>query len=95
MSAVGVEPLCFLTTNVTAAVYQEVLEHFALPTAEQLLGDDEFTFQHDLAPAENAKSIKAKTTSDLPHMGYRSCLDGQTLRILIPLKIFGESRRRG
>ena len=43
MSAAGVELLCFLQTNVTAAVYQEVLEHFVLPTAEQLFGGDEFT----------------------------------------------------
>ena len=48
----------FLRTNVTSAFSQEVLEHFLLPTAEQLFGGDEFTFQHDLAPAHNAKSSK-------------------------------------
>ncbi len=29
-------PLCFLKTNVTAPVYQEILEHFMLPSADQL-----------------------------------------------------------
>ena len=59
----------FSEKNVTAAICQEVLEHFLLPTAEQLFGGDEFTFQHDLAPAHNAKSTKTKTISGLPHMG--------------------------
>ena len=58
MSAAGVGPLCFLQTNVTAAVYQEVLEHFLLPTPEHLFGGDDFTFQYDLTPAHNAKSTK-------------------------------------
>ncbi len=37
MSSVGVGPLCFLKTNVTAPVSQENLEHFMLPSADQLL----------------------------------------------------------
>ncbi len=37
MSSSGVGPLCFLKTNVTAPVYQEILEHFMLPSADQLL----------------------------------------------------------
>ncbi len=37
MSSAGVGPLCFLKTNVTAPVYQEILEHFMLPSADQLL----------------------------------------------------------
>ncbi len=35
MSSAGVGPLCFLKTNVTAPVYQEILEHFMLPSADQ------------------------------------------------------------
>ena len=46
ISAAGVGPPCFPRTNVTAAVYQEVLEHFLLATTEQLFGGDEFAFQH-------------------------------------------------
>ncbi len=58
MSSAGVGPLCFLKTNVTAPVYQEILEHVMLPSADQLLKDD-FIFQHDLSPAHTAKSTKS------------------------------------
>ncbi len=43
MSSSGVGPLCFLKTNVTAPVYQEILEHFMLPSADQLFKDADFT----------------------------------------------------
>ena len=56
MSSAGVGPLCFLRSKVNAAVYQEVLEHFMLPAADQLYGDADFTFQQDLAPAHSAKT---------------------------------------
>ncbi len=39
MSSSGVGPLCFLKTNVTAPVYQEILEHFMLPSADQLFNE--------------------------------------------------------
>ncbi len=58
MSSAGVGPLCFLKTNVTAPVYQEILEHFMLPSADQLFKDADFIFQQDLAPAHTAKSTK-------------------------------------
>ncbi len=45
MSSAGVGPLCFLKTNVTAPVYQYILEHFMLPSAEQLFRDADFIFQ--------------------------------------------------
>jgi len=38
MSSAGVGPLCFLKT-VTAPVYQDILEHFMLPSADQLFKD--------------------------------------------------------
>ena len=59
MSSAGVGPLCFLWSNVNAAVYQDVLEHFMLLAADQLHGDADFIFQQDLAskpdhnPTEN------------------------------------------
>ncbi len=59
MSSAGVGPLCFLKTNITAPVYQEILEHFMLPTADQLFKDADFIFQQDLAPAHTAKSTKS------------------------------------
>ncbi len=57
MSCVG--PLCFLKTNVTAPVYQLILEHFMLPSADQLFKDADFIFQQDLAPVHTAKSTKS------------------------------------
>ncbi len=59
MSSAGVGPLCFLKTNVTAPVYQDILEHFMLPSADQLFKDDDLIFQQDLASAHTAKSTKS------------------------------------
>ncbi len=33
MSSAGVVPLCFLNSTVNAAIYQDILEHFMLPSA--------------------------------------------------------------
>ncbi len=54
MSSAGVGPLCFLKTNITAPVYQDILEHFMLASADQLFKDAEFIFQQDLAPVYTA-----------------------------------------
>uniref|UniRef100_A0A9J8DCQ8 Tc1-like transposase DDE domain-containing protein n=1 Tax=Cyprinus carpio carpio TaxID=630221 RepID=A0A9J8DCQ8_CYPCA len=35
---------------------REILEHFMLPSAEKLYGDEDFVFQHDLAPSHSAKT---------------------------------------
>ena len=51
-------PLCFIKSRVNAAVYQEILEHFMVPSAEQLYGGADFIFQQDMAPAHTAKSTK-------------------------------------
>ncbi len=59
MSSAGVGPLCFLKTNVTAPIYQYILEHFMLPSADQLFKDADFIFQQDLAPAHTANSTKS------------------------------------
>ncbi len=45
-------------TNVTAPVYQYILEHFMLPSVDQLFKDADFIFQQDLAPAHTAKSTQ-------------------------------------
>ncbi len=50
MSSAGVGPMCFLKSTVNAAIYQEILEHFMLPSADN--------FQQDLAPAHTAKGTK-------------------------------------
>ncbi len=59
MSSAGVGLLCFLKTNVTAPVYQDILEHFMLPSTDQLFKDADFIFQQDLAPARTTKSTKS------------------------------------
>ncbi len=59
MSSAGVGPLCFLKTNATAPIYQELLEHFMLPSADQLFKDADLIFQQDLAPAHTAKITKS------------------------------------
>ncbi len=60
MSSAGVGLFFFfLKTNVTAPLYQYILEHFMLPSADQLFKDADFFFQQDLAPAHTAKSTKS------------------------------------
>ncbi len=59
MSSAAVGPLCLLKTTVNAAIYQEILEHFMLPSADKLYGDADFIFQQDLAPADIAKGTKS------------------------------------
>ncbi len=59
MSSAGVGPLCFLKSTVNAVIYQEILEHFMLPSADKLYGDADFIFQQDLAPAHTAKGTKS------------------------------------
>ncbi len=48
MSSAGVGP-----------VYRYILEHFMLPSADQLFKDADFIFQQDLAPVHTAKSTKS------------------------------------
>ncbi len=59
MSSAGVGSLRFLKSTVNAAIYQEILEHFVLPSADKLYGDSDFIFQQDLAPAHTAKGTKS------------------------------------
>ncbi len=59
MSSAGVGPLCFIKSRVNAAIYQEILEHFMLPSAEKLYGDADLIYQQDLVPAHTAKGTKS------------------------------------
>ncbi len=59
MSSAGVGPLCFLKSTVNAAIYQDILEHFMLPSADKLYGDADFIFQQESAPAHTAKGTKS------------------------------------
>ncbi len=59
LSSAGVGPLCFLKSTVNAAIYQEILEHFMLPSADKLYGDADFIFQQGLEPAHTSKGTKS------------------------------------
>ncbi len=59
MSSTGVGPLCFLKSTVNAVIYQDILEHFMLSSADNLYGDADFIFQQDLAPPPTAKGTKS------------------------------------
>ncbi len=79
---------CFLKTNVIAPFCQDILEHFMLPSADQLFKDADFIFQQDLAPAHAAKSTK----SWLNDHGV-VCLTGQqTHQTWTPSRIYEVSR---
>ena len=58
MSSAGVGPLCCIKSRVNAAFYQDILEHFLLPSPDKLYGVIDLIFQQDLAPAHTAKSTK-------------------------------------
>ncbi len=49
VTSAGVGPLCFIKSKVNAATYQEILEHFMLPSADKLYGDADFLFQQDFS----------------------------------------------
>ncbi len=48
VSSAGVGTLCFLKSTVNPAIYQDILEHVMLPSADKLYGDAGFIFQQDL-----------------------------------------------
>ncbi len=49
VTSAGVGPFCFIKSKVNAVVYQEILEHFMLPSADKLYGDADFLFQQDFS----------------------------------------------
>ncbi len=50
---------CFLKSTVNAAIYQNILKHFMLLSADKLYGDADLIFQQDLALAHTAKGTKS------------------------------------
>ena len=58
MSSARVGPLFFIKSRVNAAVYQNILKHFMLPSGHKLYGDADFIFQQDLPPVLTAKRTK-------------------------------------
>ncbi len=49
ITSAGVGPLCFIKSKVNAAFYQEILDHFMLPSDDKLYGDADFLFQQDFS----------------------------------------------
>ncbi len=49
VTSAGVGPLCFIKSKVNSAIYQEILEHIMLPSADKLYGDADFLFQQDFS----------------------------------------------
>ncbi len=47
------------SSTVNTAFYQEMLQHFMLPSADKLYGDADFIFQQDLSPTHTAKGTKS------------------------------------
>lgn len=59
MSFAGVGPLSFIKSSVDADVHQEIVEHFMLPAATRLFGDNDFSFHQDLASGHKAKTTNS------------------------------------
>ncbi len=63
--ALGCHVICWCWSTVFSevhsqrSIYQDILEHFMLPSADKLYGDADFIFQQDLAPAHTAKGTKS------------------------------------
>ncbi len=68
MSYAGVGPLCFLKTNVTAPVYKYILEHFMLPSVDQLFKDADLIFQQDLTPAQHCQKHRLYWPANSPDL---------------------------
>ncbi len=85
MSSAGVGPLCFLKSTVNTAIYQEILEHFMLPSVDKLYGDADFIFQQDLAPAYTAK----ETWASIPPQQCHKLITSMPRRIEAVIKAKG------
>ncbi len=56
MKSAGVGPLCFIKSKVNAAVYQEILEHLMLPSADKLYADADSIFQQDFSTCPHCQN---------------------------------------
>ncbi len=76
MSSAGVGPLCFLKSTVNAAIYQEILEHFMLPSADQHL---------KMLISFSSRTWHLPTLTKVPKAGSMTmvllCLIGQQTRL--------------
>ncbi len=56
VTSAGVGPLWFIKSKVNAAVYQEILEHFILPSADRLYGVADFLFQQEFSTCPHCQN---------------------------------------
>ncbi len=56
VTSAGVGPLCFLKSKVNAVIYQEILEHVMLPSADKLYGDADLIFQQDFSTCPHCQN---------------------------------------
>ncbi len=56
VTSAGVGPFCFINYKVNAAIYQEILKHFMLTSADKLYGDADFLFQHDFTTCPHCQN---------------------------------------
>ncbi len=56
VTSADVGPLCFIKSKVNAAVYQEILEHFMLPSVDKFYGDADFIFQQDFSTCSQSQN---------------------------------------
>ncbi len=73
--SVGVGPLCFIKSKVIAAIYQVILEHFMLPSADTLYGDADFLFWQDFSTCPQYQKPLASGLLNMIFM----CLIGQLI----------------
>ncbi len=59
VTSAGVGLLCFIKSKVNAAVYQEILEYFMLPSADKLYGDADFLFSAGLQHLPTVQKLLA------------------------------------
>ncbi len=76
MSSAGVGPLCFLKSTVNAAIYQEILEHFMLSSADKL---------YEMLISFSSRTWHLPTLPKVPKAGSMTmvllCLIGQQSRL--------------
>ncbi len=92
VTSAGVGPLCFIKSKVKAAVYQEILEHFMLRSADKLYGDADFLLQQDFSTCPQCQNHfipKKLTFSRYSHFLRCTCIQYIYIYIYIILYLYG------
>lgn len=57
MSSAGVSPMCIIRSKLSTNIYQEMLELFERPSADEFDRDADFIFQQDWTPAHTGEQV--------------------------------------